>query len=118
MNTTKKITSKMALDYVMQNCELPTDIAEKLAVMREALDRKNANGEKKLTPVQEENLKLKEIVLANLSTEPETISDLTKRVAELNGLTPQKISPIINSLVDEGKAVKSTVKGRSHFNRV
>lgn len=116
MNATKKITSKTALSYVLTNCELPEDIGAKLTAMLEALEKKSG-AEKKLTPTQEENLKYKAIIEANLAVDPETISDLTKRVAELNGLTPQKISPIINALVAEGKATKSTIKGRSYFSK-
>lgn len=115
MNTTKKMTSKVALDYVLNNCEVPTEIKEKLTAMREALDRKSANGEKKMTPTQIENLAHKAVLEANLSVEPATISDYIKAISEFAGMTPQKLSPIMNALVEEGKAVKSTIKGRSYF---
>ena len=115
MATTKKMTSKVALDYVLNNCEVPTEIKEKLTAMREALDRKNANGEKKLTPTQIENLAHKEILEAYLSNEPATISYFIKTIPDFEGMTPQKLSPIMNKLVEEGKAVKSTIKGRSYF---
>lgn len=115
MNTTKKMTSKVALDYVLNNCEVPTEIKEKLTAMREALDRKSANGEKKMTATQIENLTHKAVLEANLSVEPATISDYIKSISEFAGMTPQKLSPIMNTLVEEGKAVKSTIKGRSYF---
>lgn len=115
MATTKKMTSKVALDYVLNNCEVPAEIKEKLTAMREALDRKNANGEKKMTATQIENLAHKAVLEANLSAEPATISDYIKSIPEFAGMTPQKLSPIMNTLVEEGKAVKSTIKGRSHF---
>lgn len=117
MNTTKKMTSRIALTYVMENCTLPEDVSAKLTAMLEALDKKSS-GEKKLTPTQQENIGIKEIIVANLPTEPTTVTDIIKSIPELdNDLSTQRVTPILRALVEEGRAKVTTIKGRNHYSK-
>lgn len=117
MTNTKKITNKFALQYVLDNCEVPTEISEKLEKMIVSLDKKSSsNGEKKLTAVQKENIGFMEIMYNALDTEKgKTVTEIIKSVPEFAEFSNQKASALMKKLVDEGRAVKQVDKGRSYF---
>lgn len=108
-----KLTNKVALSYVLSNCEIPTDIREKLEKMLESLEKKS--GERKPTERQVQNLAFREIVLSVVDTTPRTVSEIQKLDPSLSELSNQRMSPIINSMVDDKLLVKTIVKGRSYF---
>lgn len=110
-----KITSKVALDYVLNSCTLPADIAEKLQDMRVKLDRKHSD---KPTPAQVENERLKEVLYNAMTTEPKTISEYIKSIDELNDFSTQKIAPLMKKLVEEGKVSREIQGKRTMFARV
>ena len=110
----EKITSKVALTYVLKNCETPADITEKLEKMIASLDKKSG-GNRKPTERQRENLQLREIVLSVVDSTPRTVSEIQKLDPPLSELSTQRMSPIINSMVEDMLLVKSIVKGRSYF---
>jgi hypothetical protein len=56
-------------------------------------------------------------VYAVLTAEPATVTELMARDAELGALSNQKVSALVNALVDEGRAVKSVEKRKSYFAR-
>ena len=63
----EKITNVKAIDYVIANCEVPTEVKEKLEKMREQFVKKNS-AERKPTANQVENQGYKADILAYLST--------------------------------------------------
>ena len=63
----EKMTNVKALEYVMANCELPTDVAEKLGKMKEQFVKKNS-ADRKPTANQTENAGLKVAILGGLAT--------------------------------------------------
>lgn len=78
---------------------------------------KSADGERKPTKLQLENEGIKNRILRNLQdyTEPVNISTLQKDSADLAKLSNQKIAALLTQLVDDGKVVRSMVKGRAYF---
>ena len=78
---------------------------------------KSADGERKPTKLQLENEGIKNRILRNLQdyTEPVNISTLQKDCADLAKLSNQKIAALLTQLVDDGKVVRSMVKGRAYF---
>lgn len=110
----EKITSKVALTYVLKNCEIPADISDKIEKMIASLDKKSG-GNRKPTERQRENLQLREIVLSVADATPRTVSEIQKLDPTLSELSNQRMSPIINSMVEDKLLVKSIVKGRSYF---
>lgn len=117
MTNTKKITNKSALQFVLDNCEIPKEVEEKLEKMIASLEKKSSsNGEKKLTAVQKENIGYMEIMLNALSTEKgKTVTEVIKETPEFTDFSNQKASALMKKLVDEGKAIKQVEKGRSYF---
>lgn len=58
MKNSEKMTNRKALDYVLENCDLPSDVSEKLSAMLVALDKKSG-GTRKPTANQIANEEMK-----------------------------------------------------------
>lgn len=111
---TKKIALTTALTYIPEN---ETEIRQKIEEMIVQLDKKNASP-KKLTANQEANLVLRDAVLLFLEMYPDemfTCSDLAKRVPELDGATPQKVSALMSALVKVDKVERIQEKRKTYF---
>ena len=77
-----------------------------------ALDKKAAN--KKPTKAQEEGTAIKADILAALTSEGQTVSELLKNES-LAGLSNQRVSALLRQLIDTGEVVKTSDKKRSLF---
>lgn len=98
---------------IMTKCEGVLSTAE-MDFLRERADlvaKKNAT--RKPTKAQEENEDLKEqIVEMMVDGEKYTVTDIMKAIGlESN----QKTSALVRQLKDEGKVVRSEIKGRAYF---
>lgn len=113
----EKMTYVAALTYVLENVtDLPEAVADKLTALKAQTEKRNA-ADRKPTKAQMANEVLKGKVLEVLTAEPATVTDLMGRDAELGALSNQKVSALVNALVDEGKAVKTVEKRKSYFAR-
>lgn len=116
-----KITNKMALNYVLENCTLPEDVREKIGKILEQVEKKSASGSKSMSPTQKANAELKVAILDEM--EPNgyyTITDMLKDFECLkNGdYTNQKISALMSALVKDGVIERITDKRRSLFHKI
>lgn len=121
--TSKKLTKKdyfnalLAIPAVKENSDLVKFVEHEL----ELLAKKNiSNGERKPSKLQEANSEIGKVIVANMERgKGYTVAEITK-VADLrdtNGdlLTTQKVSPIMNKLVEAGILIKTMEKRRSLF---
>ena len=118
---TNKMTNRKAIGYVLENCEIPADVREKLESMAAALEKKASSTTKKPTAKQVENADLKEKMLAFMLSDPNrlfTCTELGKCVPELDGLVNQRISALANALKADGLVSKTVEKGKSYFKAV
>ena len=123
---TERITNKKALEYVIENCDLPTEIMEKFEKMRDSASRKTSSGTKKLTATQIANETRKEVIMEILgeSIEPLTATVIMKihdnRVEdeEMKLNSNQRTSALLKQLVEEGKAVKEKAGNKTLFHAV
>ena len=114
----EKMTNVKALEYVMANCELPTDVAEKLGKMKEQFAKKNS-AERKPTANQTENAGLKVAILGGMATgKAYTITDLMTCIPELADLSNQRVSAIVRQLKDEGCVTREEIKRKAYFSAV
>lgn len=115
--TNKKLTNKSALFYVLENCEIPADVKEKLEKMIESLEKKSSsNGERKMTQTQKDNMVYIDILLNHLSqNQGKTITECLKEVPEFKEFSNQKLSALMKKLVDSGQVEKRIEKNRSVF---
>ena len=77
------------------------------------LDKKSAS--KKPTKTQEENEVLKGVILATLTNEGVTVTELQGKADELSALSNQRVSALLRQMVTDGKVVKTVDKKKSYF---
>ena len=122
----ERMTNKKALEYVIENCDLPTEIMEKFEKMRDSASRKISTGAKKPTATQIANATRKEKIMEILteSTEPLTATEImnhhddmvTDDEMKLN--SNQRTSALLKQLIEEGKAVKEKTGNKTLFHAV
>jgi len=93
-----------------------TETIEKLTALKAQTEKRNS-ADRKPTAKQVANEGLKARVLEVLTSEPATVTELMGRDPELSVLSNQKVSALVNALVDEGRAVKTPVKRVNKFSR-
>ena len=108
----EKLTNVKALNYVIENYDLPEEILNKLVKIREAQEKKSTGK------VNTELLERMELVITGVEAEGSTATEIQGRVPELAGMPNQKISAALNKLVKEGRIFKRTRKGRTLFSTV
>jgi len=112
----RKITKVEALQYVLDNATLPTDVKEKLEGMIVTLQKKSTSN--KPTAKQEENEVLKGVILSVLTDEGATVSEIQtkdERISPTIGISNQKVSSLLRQLVAEGKVKKANEGKKSLF---
>lgn len=108
-----KLTNVKALEMVlaMEEVQNNSELVEKLENMKAQFEKKNssrANGKKKPTKTQLENMELAEQLKELLTEEPQAQKELQ---AQMEVATSQKMTAIVKILVEQGVAVKETIKG-------
>ena len=112
---TERMTNVKAIAYVIENCEVPQEVAEKLAKMKASFEKKS-NAERKPTPTQLENANHKAEILSFLANgEKVTISDLMKGIPSLSELSNQRVSAIVRQLTLTGEVVRTEDKRKAFF---
>ena len=84
------------------------------------LAKKNSGENKKQTKTQQENEGYKTLILEFLATLPDdkvgvTCTEIIKGVAEFDGFSTQKISPLVRQLMAADKVTKTEAKGKALF---
>lgn len=117
MANSTKITQKMAINYVMDNFELPKEYKEKFEAMLETLEKKSAS--KKMTTGQKENEVLKGKILENMENGAKyTIGDMIKTFECCVGLSTSKVSALVRHLKISGEVYRYEEKGIAYFTKV
>ena len=118
-NTSRKPTKRdnfnalLALNEVASNPQLVEFIEHELAL----LDKKNS-AERKPTPKQVENAAYRADILAYMERGIQyTAGDLAKQVPSLveNGLSVNRVTPMLTALVADGSVVKTVEKRKSYY---
>ena len=115
MKNSEKMTNRKALDYVLENCDLPSDVSEKLSAMLVALDKKSG-GTRKPTANQIANEELKAKICDSMES---GVRYQVKELAKLVGMESfQKCSALVKQLKDCGKVARSEEKRVAYFTKV
>lgn len=111
-----KMTNVKALAYVLENCELPAEIAEKVESMKASFEKRAGRKANGPTKAQIANAAIAEkIVAAMVSGEVYGTAEIAGLVPELESATPQKISPLMRKLAESGQVVAEKVKGKQTY---
>ena len=112
----EKMTNVKALAYVLENCELTTEVKEKLEKMKIQFEKKNS-AEKKPTATQIANEGIKNIILETLSEKSMTITEMQKANSELAELSNQKISALLKQMTENGSVKREEIKRIAYFSK-
>jgi hypothetical protein len=121
-NTTKKPTIidnfNDILNVLEENGLLTDDRKAFLEKRIEVTAKKNASsgGEKKLSKEQIANEGIKTEILNDMeSGKAYTISDMIKVLPSCAMLSQNKVNALVKQLKDDGKVIRSEIKGRAYF---
>ena len=118
-STTKKLTkcdrfeALLKMSEVQANPDMVTFIEHEI----ELLAKKNA-GDKKPTAKQMENDTVKQVILNEMTANPDklyTVTDLIKGVSDLADYSNQRVSALLRQMIDAGTVVKTVDKRKSYF---
>lgn len=113
---TKKITKRERFEKMLE--KYPFTAEEREFIEHEIfLLTKKSGGERKPTKTQIENEGLKAVVLEVLTNAetPMTVTEIIKAHEELNGLSTQKVAPLLAQLEKAEKVVRTVEKRKAYF---
>lgn len=114
-----KMTNALALAFVLDNYDLPSEVREKIEKIREQTIAHNSRKSDKPTAKQKANDDFKTTLLAQLEVGRKyTIGEMLKVVPCCDGLSSQKVSAMANQLADVNLLNKSVEKRTSYFERI
>jgi hypothetical protein len=115
------MTNRKAINFVLENYDVPADVREKFEGMLAALDRK-ATADRKPTAKQVENEGIREALVAFINAnagETEnggfTVTELIKSVDVIADASNQKVSAILRQAILNGEIAKTSVKRHTYF---
>jgi len=95
------------------------DLVEFIDHELELLEKKNASRSLKPSKSATENAKYAEIVYNAMEDGKRyTISELQNSVAELNGMSNQRVTAIVRSLLKVGQVDRTEEKGKAFFSKI
>lgn len=113
-----KMTNKVAIEYVLTNCEIPDEVRGKLENMKASLEKKSANRKPTATQVANESLKDKILEILVSNDTPMTVTEIMKSSADFDGLSNQKITSLVTQLKNSGLVEKIVDGKKSTFKAI
>lgn len=93
-----------------------TDLVEVMEHEMELLAKKNSYKSTKPTATQKANAEIKANIFGQMeSGKAYTITEIIKTFSGCGELSNQRVSALVNQMVDEGKVVKTVDKRKSYF---
>lgn len=111
----EKMTNLKAMNYVIENCELPTEVMEKVTAMRDSLAKKSTNRKPTATQVANEALKSKIIEVLSANGSAMTVTEISKASEDFAELSNQKITSLVTQLKNSGQVEKIVDGKKSTF---
>ena len=111
MAKTNEMTNAKALEFVLE-MKLPEDVKEKIQNMHASLVKKSANRKPK---DDTENAKMRETILAILSENGGAMSATEIFTADTSLKSTPKVTSLLKVLMEQGKVVRTEVKGKPFF---
>lgn len=109
-----KMTNAMALEIAIATVD-NAEAKAKLEKMLAQTQKKNS-AERKPTATQTENIGLKNVILESMEVgKSYTVTELMKSVAELDGLSNQRVSALVRQLLLDGKVTREEIKRKAYF---
>ena len=115
----EKMTNVKALAYVLENCELTAEVAEKIAKIKASYEKKSATtGERKPTATQVANEALKQAIHDAMEDGVAyRVGDMVKTLPCVVGLSSSKVTAMMTQMVADGRVVRSEAKGKAYYTK-
>ena len=111
--STKKMSYVVAVEKAI-NGELTDEVIERLTALRASLEKRASRKSEGPTKAQKENMALAEKVIEVMESGVDyTNADIAGLIPELEGATPQKISPLMKLLGE--RVTSEKVKGKAVY---
>ena len=108
-----KMTNVKALAYVLENCDLPDEISEKVKAIKASYEKRNASKAGKPSKKAAENAEIAERVIAAMVAGEGYDTNGIKALLGDSDLTPQKVTAVMKALGD--RVVAEKVKGKAVY---
>ena len=118
-----KMTNKQALTYVLENCDLPSEVAERITAQLASLERKASQSATRPNAKQVANDALREKIVEFFRANVDKFfrcDDIAAAIPELNGKHNQSISALLTPLkrcekIPDGVVIRKETKGVAYF---
>ena len=111
----KKMSYVVAVESAI-NGQLNDEVIERLTALKASLEKRSSHKSEGPTKAQKANAELAEKIFgAMVEGEVYTTAEIGALVPELEGATPQKISPLMKALVKSERVVADKVKGKAVY---
>lgn len=107
-----KMTNAKALSYIMENCDLPQEISEKVENMIASLNRKSA---KKLLANNDERALFAEVLDILKAHDRMTVSEIFRAMSGGAVESTQKVTGLVGKLCEMGCAERFEEKNRPYY---
>ena len=112
----KKLSYVGALDVVLSGGELTDEVTERLEALKASLVKRASHKPVGPTKAQKANAELAERIFDAMDADVVyTTVDICGLLPELEGATPQKVSPLMKSLVASERVIAEKVKGKATY---
>lgn len=112
--STKKMPYVTAVATVLEGGEITEEVRERLEALKASLEKRASRKSEGPTKAQKENAELAEKIYGAMVPEVEySNASIAELIPELEGATPQKISPLMKLLGE--RIVSAKVKGKAVY---
>ena len=108
---TDKMTYGKALAYVLENCNVPADVKERLTALSASLAKKNS-AERKPTKTQVENVSVKDAIAAFMQ---DGVVYTAAEIAKGVEISSAKASALLTQMRTDGRVVVTTEKRKNYY---
>lgn len=113
--TNTKMTYGKALTYVFENCDLPTEVREKLEALSASIAKKNS-AERKPTAKQIENAGVKSAIVEWMTDgRIYTCAEVAKECPACEDLSSARVSALLTQLAESGLLTKAVEKRKNYY---
>ncbi len=112
----------MALNFVVEHCELPADVMEKITNIRNSYQKKaeyKPTGERKPTEAQKANEQIKVDIVDFMEVgQKYLLVDIMNNVPSIvanETITSNKIAQLMRQLKESGKVIREEIKRKAYY---
>ena len=112
----KKMSYASAVETILNGGEITDEVRERLEALKVSLEKRGTRKAVGPTKAQKANAELAERIFDAMEADVVySTNDICGLLPELEGATPQKVSPLMKSLVASERVIAEKVKGKATY---